>query len=320
MREHKIRHDLPRAVVDGYALPLGIQPLDLPAPVQGYTLTYTPGEDGDPDTYAFHVVVSHDRLRPIIRDAFTLLPDDVVPIVEVGSRDAYRALDVYLGADSIPADEFLASWRHFEDVILEDASIGAGANADEPFIEIFVDSWKGLCISVPIAMRREVERLLSRHGLREVMETWPDELERSTTPPSTLREVLLIEDEQSPDLDEVLLQLREEWSLELNIDPDQNVDERGRPLGHVLWTAIAMAVREGRRTTGAYVTVWATASSLSEIEDLVQRHVAEHHPGWTFDGFFSVDRVAFDERPDELGDLPPRRDRAEIHLCVLEEW
>ena len=111
MREHKIRNDLDRAVVDGYALPLGIQPLALPAPAQGYTLTYTPGEEGDPDTYAFHVVVSHDRLRPLIRDAFSLLPDEVVPIVEVGSRDAYRSLDVYLGAEAI---NFIAQ---FSDVI-----------------------------------------------------------------------------------------------------------------------------------------------------------------------------------------------------------
>ena len=88
MREYELRHDLKRSEVEGYQFPLGIEPISLPAPKQGYTLEYTPGDDGDPDTYAFHIVLSHDRLSAVIRDAFDFLPAEVVPIVEIGSRDA----------------------------------------------------------------------------------------------------------------------------------------------------------------------------------------------------------------------------------------
>ncbi|MSR28152.1 MAG: hypothetical protein EXS03_01060 [Phycisphaerales bacterium] len=320
MREFELRGDITRAEIEGYKFPLGIEPVSLPAPKQGFTLEYTPGEDGDPDTYAFHVVVSHDRLKPILEDAFELLPEEVVPIVEIGSRDAYRALDVYIGSEPIPTSEFLESWRQFEAILLEDGSIGAGGNAEEPFVEVFLDTWKGLLINVPIGMRREVERLLARHGLREVLETWPQDLERSPEPPSQLREVLVTEDDQSPDLDEILLQLREFWGLELDVDPEVNVDESGRRLGMVLWHAIVLASREGKQSKGAYLTFWATASNLSEMERLVGDYVDARLPEWQVDGFFSVDRVAFDERPDELSDLVPRRSESEIHIASVDEW
>ncbi len=320
MREYELRHDLKRSEVEGYQFPLGIEPISLPAPKQGYTLEYTPGEDGDPDTYAFHIVISHDRLSAVIREAFEFLPEEVIPIVEIGSRDAYRALDTYLGSEMIPTDDFLKIWKRFEPLLLEDGSIGAGANAEQPFVEIFLDTWKGLLINVPISMRREVERMLSRHGLREVLETWPHDLDHSPEPPSQLREVLRTEDDQSPDLDEILLQLREAWGLELDVDPEVNVDESGRRLGMVLWHAIVLAVRQDRRGKGAYITIWATAGSLSEMERLVNDHVEAKMPQWSFEGFFSVDRVAFDERPDELSDLDIRRNQPEVHLTATDEW
>jgi hypothetical protein len=35
---------------------------------------------------------------------------------------------------------------------------------------------------------------------------------------------------------------------------------------------------------------------------------------------YTIDRVAFDERPDELADLPPRREKSEVHLVSFERW
>ena len=32
------------------------------------------------------------------------------------------------------------------------------------------------------------------------------------------------------------------------------------------------------------------------------------------------ERVAFDERPEDLADLPPRRDRSEVHSISIDEW
>ena len=148
-----MRKDLKRVVVDGFALPLGVEPGDIKAPAQGYTVAYTPAADDEPDTYCFYVAVSHERVAAILRQAFGLLPRRVCAIAEISSRDAYRQTDVYLSDEEISRREFLSAWRCWEAVLLEDGSIGAGANSDHPFVEVFLDQWKGLSIIVPLGMR-----------------------------------------------------------------------------------------------------------------------------------------------------------------------
>ncbi len=319
MRLYKLRTDLTRAVIGSFALPLGIEPLNLLAPNQGYTLEFHEGEDGEPDGWSFHVVASHDRMARLVREAFGLLSTEVSPIVEVGSRDAYRSMDVFLARQPIPVEDFLETWEAFEPVILEDASIGVGANTDDPCVEVFLDSWKGLLIHVPDEMRGQVETMLRRHALREVAETWPDDLEEEG-PPSQVREVLQIEDEESPDLDEVLLQLRERWDLQLDVDPQGNLDEGGRELGNTLWYGIALC-REagGAEHGGAYVTMWLTAGSVIEVESLAA-HRMDQEGRWEFQAFYTLDRVAFDERPEELSDLPIRGRGPGVHLVFEEPW
>src|SRR5687767_8662404 len=99
MREFQLRKDLQRVTISGFALPLGIAPAPgrMRAPVQGYTLSYVPGEEEEPDTYSFHIVVSHERLKPILHRAFDLLPEQVFGIIGIGSRDAYRSTDTFIG-------------------------------------------------------------------------------------------------------------------------------------------------------------------------------------------------------------------------------
>ncbi len=320
MREFRLRTDLKRSVVAGYALPLGIEAVDFVPPTTGFTLAYTPGEEDEPDTYAFHVVVSHEKLRPLILKAFTLLPDEVTPIVEIGSRDAYRTVDVYFSDDGVSKSEYLRIWKRYEGVVLEDASIGVGANSEEPFVEIFVDSWKGLSIHVPIELREEVEAMLHAAGLDEVPETWPSEPESDPLPGTTMRDVLEIVDEQSPDIDELLLQLREHWGLELNVDPETNVDDAGRNLGLTLWHAVVVAdAVSGDPERGAYLSIWASAGSLAEMERLMTDAIEEQSE-WIFNSIYSVDRVAYDERPDELADLPPRSKQSKVHLVEVDAW
>jgi hypothetical protein len=319
MREFRIRNDLERQRVGSFQLPLGVEPEGLPEPVQGYTLTYQAGEDDEPDSYAFHVVVSHERLKEVIDATFGLLPEEVTPVVEIGSRDAYRSMDIYVGEEPLPLDHFLRVWYEFEEIILEDVCIGAGANAEEPFIEVFVDSWKGVAIHVPIDWRERVEELLAKLNLEEVAETWPGGLDPDE-PLSKIREVLEIEDEHSPDIDELMLQLREAWDLTLNVDPESNIDEGGRELGMTLWHAIVIAEPlEGDPEAGAYVSFWATAGSLAEIEELIADWF-DASSAWAFKGIYSMDRVAFDERPDELASIPHRRNKPELHLAEVDRW
>jgi len=340
MRDFQLRKDLERVVIDGFALPLGFAPPPgrLDAPLQGYTVSYVSGEEDEPDTYSFHVVVSHERIQSILHKAFDLLPSRVFGIVEIGSRDAYRSTDVYISdADRpVPLREFLRVWDKYEPFLLEDGSIAAGANSDEPFVEIFLDQWKGILIHVPLDMRDEVESMLHSFELDEVQQTWSSE-EHEDKPGmplsaqsgeeeegSPVRPVLDLTDEFSPDIDELLLNLRHAWSLELNIDRESNIDDGGRNLGTTLWHAVVIvdpASSNGRdeREQGAYASIWATAGSLSEMERLID-HALVRENDWVFGEIYTIDRVAYDERPDELADLPPARRGSQVHLVTIEPW
>ncbi len=372
MQDFHLRTDLQRVTIDGFALALGIAPRPgrLKAPQQGYTVSFVPARDDEPDTYSFHAVVSHEKVAPLVRHAFEFLPDEVFAIVEIGSRDAYRSTDTYISDEPISRDDFLEAWRDYEPFLLEDSCIAAGANSEEPFIEVFIDQWKGVAIHVPPEMREEVEAMLQEHGLEEVIHTWPDKgpdelsADADSEDESPVRSVLDLRDEHSPDVDELLLDLRHCWKLELNIDPESNVDEGGRDLGSTLWHAMVIVDRihngenshngdthaenennpsrsaitgnqgradfrsaantdrnDGPARNGGYASIWATAGSISQMEQMIQTAL-DRYPDWAISEVFTIDRVAFDERPDELADLKPQRGRREpeIHLVVLEPW
>ena len=320
MRSYRIRTDLPRCDAAGFLLPLGVEASGLPRPSEGYTLEYNPTEDGLEDAYSFHIVVSHEQVRAVLHAAFSRLPEEVFPVIEVGSRDAYRSIDVFTASGPLMKRDFLTLWASFEPFLLEDATIGAGASADDPPIEVFLDAWKGLSIHVPVSQRESVETMLIGLGLREVPETWPIDIERSVVSDSRVRDVLQIVDEHSPDLDELLLQMRESWGLTLDVDRDENIDEGGRALGYTLWhSIIVVEPADGSEHHGAYISIWSTAISLGQVEELIADTLAGM-PEWSFQSIYSTDRVAFDERPEELSDLPPRRATVAVHQVGLDVW
>lgn len=320
MMDFRIRNDIDRAVVDGFALPLGFERGEGAAPRQGYTVSYNNATGDDPDTYTFQIVVSHERLAPLCEKCFELLPQEIYAILEIGSRDAYRSVDVFLSVETVEADHFRDVWRHYASFLLEDGSVAAGANAEDPFVEVFVDQRKCLLVHVPLAMGDDVEALLQEFGLEQVAETWPE--------PNTgedlsywpqVRPVLDVSDELNPDVDELLLELRHEWSLQLNIDPDRNLDDSDRELGMTLWHAVVIVESAANEMQGAYASIWLSADSLTRTEQLIEEAL-EQFPDWTFNEIYTVDRVAFDERPDELADLAPRQTEEHIHLVSFEVW
>ncbi len=65
------------------------------------------------------------------------------------------------------------------------------------------------------------------------------------------------------------------------------------------------------------MSIWATAGSLDELETLID-FVLNGNDEWRFAEIYSADRVAFDERPEELTELAPRRRHAETHLVSIE--
>ena len=312
-----LRPDIERAVIDGFALPLGIWPGDITPPKVGYTIGYSTGQDDEPDTYSFYVAVSHERVASIVDRAFSLLPAEVSAIVEISSRDAYRQTDIFLSEQPIPKDDFLSTWRRWQPVLLEDGSIAAGGNSEDPFVEIFVDQWKGVSIIVPLEMHDDVEELLRSFGLQEVSETWAVGDEKFALENVRIRPVVASLDGMAADIDDILLELRRDWQLELNIDPDTNVDAVGRRLGMTLWHAVIGVHRHADESDRADMTIWATAGSLGQLESLIDAMFRDDDE-WAIDEVFCTDRTAFDERPDELKDLPPRRRDAGIHLVTIE--
>lgn len=318
MRPFRLRTDLTRGTAGDFALPLGVEPGVLPAPTQGYTLKFNPASDEGPDTYSFDVVVSHEKLQSLLHAAFdALLPDEVFGIVEVGSRDAYRSTDVFISAEPIPKSEFIETWNAYEPVLLEDGTIGAGANSDEPYVEVFIDHFKGLFIQVPVELRDKAEDLLHRAGLQEVAETWPATVQDLPLDVAMVRPVVATDGADHDVMDELLFELRQLWALDLNIDVERNIDDSGRNLGLTLWYAEAILEHSDDPNLMTHATIWATAGSLAQLAKLVEQAIARCGP-WRFVDFYTVDRVAHDERPEELVDLPPRRKRAEIHLLQVD--
>ena len=330
MRDYRLREDLKRKVNGGYALPLGIDLGTLSTPEQGYTLAYTPAEEDEPDSYTFHVVVSHERVRPILNRAFELLPEKVTGIVEAGSRDAYRSIDVFLGTIEISRAHFLETWQWYESFLLEDCYIAAGANSEEPHVEVFLDQWKGISMHVPLAMRDEVEAFLNEFGLEEVIETWPSTEDDLVFNSAQVIPVLDLVNDFSPDIDEMILELRHEWGLELNVDPETNSDEGGRELGLTLWHALVIVDKIETNSqsdthdfptsaSGAYASIWATAGSLIHMQQLIEDELEQNNE-WRFAEIYTIDRVAYDERPEHLADLAPRRDQSLLHSVTIESW
>jgi hypothetical protein len=317
--DFRLRQDLPRLTLGDYQLPLGVRETKMPAPTQGYTVRFQEGKNDEPDTFLFHAVVSHDRLRPLIDAAFNLLPKEVTPVVEIGSRDAYRMVDVYLGEEPMPLVEFLRTWYDFEEILLEDVTIGVGANAEEPWVDVFIDTWKGVIISIPVDMRDEVEEMLHRLDIREVEGTWSEQSDPMDEEELVSENVLDLSDNR-PDLEELLLELRERWLLELNIDRETNVDEAGRHLGMTLWHAVVLATAsDGQEGRGANIILWMTAGSLAQAEELIEDALLDH-PELVFESIYTMDRVAYDDRPQSLSHLPPTRRRAAMHEMVIEPW
>jgi hypothetical protein len=62
-----------------------------------------------------------------------------------------------------------------------------------------------------------------------------------------------------------------------------------------------------------------TAGSLAQAEELLEDALLDH-PQWVFESVYTMDRVAFDDRPPSLSHLPPTRRRAAVHELDIEPW
>ena len=76
---------------------------------------------------------------------------------------------------------------------------------------------------------------------------------------------------------------------------------------------------DGAEHRGGYISIWTTATSIGQVEELIAETLAGM-PEWSFQSIYSIDRVAYDERPEELSDLPPRRAQATVHQISVDAW
>lgn len=259
-----------RQDLGGFKFPLGSYPIEAMTPKAGYTLQFEPADGGEeegdweewPDRYIFDVVVSAERVEPLCRMLFAALPGRVYPILDILGHDAYREIDPYISYDLVGVDRFMDGLRRYRDFLFEDGMVGFGAMAEEPFLYVFVDEHKIVTIRAEPDLKERVERVLHAFDLEETKD--PAGADAAAHEHRTVL-VDPAKDPESLTPDEIVERLRDEWQLLLNVDPDGNVDDDGKPLGATLWRCILRCEIENKPSK--YAEIILRAKSLREAED-----------------------------------------------------
>lgn len=257
--------------MEGFSFPLGVYPVESMTPKAGYTMEFEPADgdnEGDieewPDRYVFDIVISSDRLEPLCRSLLALFPGRVFPILDVLGHDAYREVDPYISHDLYGMDRFTDCLRRYRGFFFEDGLCGFGVMTDEPFLYMFVDEHKIITVRAQPEMKERVEKVLHAFDL--------EQMEGPAGADSASHEhrgVLSVQDDR-PDLlnqDEIVEQLRDEWRLMLNVDPDSNRDDEGQELGITPWRCLMrLAVEADEKCR--YADILLTAPTLRRAEEL----------------------------------------------------
>lgn len=260
-----------RVAVDEMVFPLGVYPIEPMEPRQGYTLEFESADGDDnsgdweewPDRYVFDIVISAERLPGLVQSLLALMPQKIYPILDVLGRDAFREIDPYISYERIGLDQLLDGLIRFRDFFFEDGLIGFGAMSDNPFLYIFVDEHKIVTVRAEPVIKDRIESVLRAFELKE-----RDDPAGADSVAHEHRGVLRIAEER-PDLlgvDEIVERLRDDWRLLLNVDPEQNYDDRGRPLGVTAWRCLVRT--PGKSGMGRYAEILLTADCLREAEDM----------------------------------------------------
>ncbi|MDP6890331.1 MAG: hypothetical protein QF471_03290 [Phycisphaerales bacterium] len=307
----RIRSDLARVIEHGHLFALGVESGGLRPHAVGWSQVVWGQDQPHPETVTYTIAVSHELVRPLLHELMRMLPGRVSGLMELGSRDAYREVDVYIG-HPIDLDHFLGAWDLFEPILLEDATIGVGVNAVDPFFEIFLDQDKRLIIHVDPSWASGIEDLLQRFN---VQRRHDDDIQPIPTGnPVRVRSVLEQREGFLADPDHLLLALQASWLLELDDDPDRNLDARGRDIGYTLWRGLVLVDQEdpaGRRV--GHAQMWGVATCRRDIERLMQSHIVNDFE-WEFRQILNLDRIAFDDRPAVLNDLQSPLEQDEVLL------
>lgn len=259
---------------------------------------------------SWHIMVDRHVLPKLLHRLWPLLgrsSTPVFPVIELGSRDAFRAVDTFVGADPLPLAEFLSTVRNLETLLLEDAHLAFGAYSDEEIpSEVFVDHWKGIALTVRSSDRERVEAILEAFHLTQVEETWSKLDDRQAEQVLSIRNIFEpipsgIPDPAllQPDVDHFLLYLRRCWSLVPNLeDWESNLDEAGRSLGRCLWM-VQGVVRNPQSNLRARLVVWAQAAHPRALSKTLLAW-AKDQPQWVWEDELGTDRLSWEDAPPEV--------------------
>lgn len=268
-----------RKIINGFAFPLGVYPVEEMSPKAGYTIQFEAADGGGdadddeweewPDRYVFDVVISATRVEALCKALFSLLPGRVYPIMDVLGRDAFREVDPYITYDLVGTDRFLNACRWLRDFLFEDGLIGFGAMSEEPFFYIFIDEHKIVTIRCEPKLKERVEKTLAAFDLLAIPEP------AGADAASHEHRGALLAPPAEPDLldgDQVLEFLRDDWNLVLNIDPETNLDDEGKDLGSTPWRCMLRGENDNETR---YAVVIVSAPCYREAEDLAIGKLAE---------------------------------------------
>jgi hypothetical protein len=312
-----------------FAFPLGVYPIEPMKPRPGYTMDFEPAdgsnEEGEweewPDRYVFDIVITAERVEPLCRNLFALLPGRVYPILDILGQDAYREVDPYISYELIGIDRFTDALRRYRGFFFEDGLCGFGAMIDEPFLYVFVDEHKIVTVRAETDLKERVEKILSAFDLEPV-----EQPAGADSASHEHRGVLEAPDDR-PDLlteEEIIENLRDEWRLTLNIDPETNVDDDGTDLGITGWRCLVRCFEEGSERP-RYAEVILTAGSLRAAEDLALGAAEEIKPkeveDWEEVLVVQADRMT-PERVSELARTPETKEPADLaeERVISRNW
>lgn len=300
MARCRVDKSIERVQVDGFDFPLGVYPVEECHPVEGYTSSFEPADDGPPssfstrspgdggddtlaegqwehwpDRYVWDVVVRHSRLEAFTRALFAILPGRFFPILDVLGNDAYREADPYVAYELVGQERFAEGIRRFRGFLYEDGLVGFGAMADEPFYYVFIDEHKIVTIRAEAPLKDRVESVLDAFSLKPV-----EQLRGADSVTHEHRSVLDAPPDR-PDLltpDEIVEELRDLWSLELSIDGDSNLDDAGNPLGVTGWRCLIRIIEQDGRVR--YIESFLTAANYNTARQLSFEAAQELHEAW----------------------------------------
>lgn len=266
-------------------------------PKPGYTVEFEPSDGGDgspagdrdgdtadepdksgweewPDRYVFDIVITAERLEPLVRALLAMLPGRIYPILDYLGLDAYREVDPYISYELVGMERFIDALRRYRAFLFEDGLCGFGAMIDEPFLYVFVDEHKIVTVRAEPELKEKIEKVLHAFDLE------PSEAPAGADSASHEHRAILATAEDRPDLltvDEIVEQLRDEWRLVLNIDPETNLDEDGRELGITPWHSLIRLAAEGDEKA-RYAECIVMADCLRAAEELALDAAEELRP------------------------------------------